>query len=62
MGQRYTVRLALSTLFSIVFGEYRLESNKRQAGVHEGVAQMRRAMLDHVAAVLSLTGLVVPRL
>ena len=59
MSQCHAVRLAFRPLFSIVFSKYRLKGNQRQGGIHKRVAQMRRAVFDHVAAVLRLTGLIV---
>ena len=59
MGQSYTVRLALSPLFCIVLRKYWFVSNKRQTGVHKGVAKVRRTVFYHVTLVFSQTRLVV---
>ena len=62
MGQRHAVRLTLCSLLCVVFSKYRFISNERQTGVHEGIAQVRGAMLDHVTTMLGLTGLIIARL
>ena len=62
MGMCYTVRLALCPLLCVVLSEYRLKGNQWQAGVHEGVAQVRRPVFYHMTSMLRLTGLVISRL
>ena len=55
------MRLSLSPLLGVILCKGRLIGNKRKAAVHQGISELRRTMLDHMAGVFRLAGLVIPR-
>ena len=57
MGQRNPVRFPLGPLFGVVFGKDGFMSDEGKAAVHQGVPELRRTVLDHMACKFGLAGL-----
>ena len=56
MGHGNLMGLPLSPFLGVKLSENRFVGNKWKAAVEKGTAEMRRAMLNHVAGGFKLTG------
>lgn len=61
MGHGNLMGLSLSPLLGVIFSENRFVRNKWKAAVEKGAAEMRRAMLNHVAGGFKQTRLKIAR-
>ena len=61
MGHGNLMCLSLRPLLGVIFSENRFVRNKWKAAVKKGAAEMRRAMLNHVAGGFKQAGLEIAR-
>ena len=59
MSHGHTMRFALCPLLGVILCEGRFIGDEWKAAVHQGISELRRTMLDHMASVFRLAGLVI---